>query len=234
MKGCSEFDKAFPFSTCDSYASQYIYTHLCSYVIRTTYCASFSDITPRSTEVLFEVWAPSSSSTATDGGDGLGKAVSNGVVDSTTPGSKNPPVFLGLGIVSVDELLITSSQKHIIPLQGRPFQNDSSVAGGLLTIKVRKSSSITQPFAFSSTVGRTEDVYVQVRPKVPRTLIGTHTPFQFVLTDEEKAEMVGVTKMREVRRTKSPEGNLITTQTTTFKAKKSDGEISEQQPFHAV
>ena len=33
-----------------------------------------------------------------------------------------PETFLGLGIVSISELMAAPTQRHVIPLQGRPFQ----------------------------------------------------------------------------------------------------------------
>ena len=45
--------------------------------------------------------------------------------------------FLGLGIVAVEELLITPSQRHVIPLQGRPFEDGDGAVNGLLTVQVR-------------------------------------------------------------------------------------------------
>ena len=32
--------------------------------------------------------------------------------------------FMGLAIVSVSELLATASQRHVVPLQGRPYEED--------------------------------------------------------------------------------------------------------------
>ncbi len=43
-------------------------------------------------------------------------------------------------------------------------------------------------------------------------------PRQFVLLDHEDSCAQGVTRTREVRRTRSPEGQLITTHSTTFQA----------------
>ena len=31
---------------------------------------------------------------------------------------------MGLAIVSVSELLATASQRHVVPLQGRPYEED--------------------------------------------------------------------------------------------------------------
>lgn len=48
----------------------------------------------------------------------------------------DPERFLGLGIVAVEELMITSSQRHVIPLQGRPFE-ERDIVNTLLTVQVR-------------------------------------------------------------------------------------------------
>ena len=73
-----------------------------------------SDLTSTSSEVLFEVW---------DQGQKIGKS----------------DAFLGLAIgeylssilyvlvmcaVSVSELMVTNSQRHVVPLQGRPYEED--------------------------------------------------------------------------------------------------------------
>lgn len=42
--------------------------------------------------------------------------------------------FLGLGIVGVEELLANPSQRQIIPLQGRPYEEDDIT--GTLTVEV--------------------------------------------------------------------------------------------------
>ena len=59
----------------------------------------FSEISERSCEILFEVW---------DQGQKIGKS----------------DAFMGLAIVSVSELLATASQRHVVPLQGRPYEED--------------------------------------------------------------------------------------------------------------
>ena len=59
----------------------------------------FSEISGRSCEILFEVW---------DQGQKIGKS----------------DAFMGLAIVSVSELLATASQRHVVPLQGRPYEED--------------------------------------------------------------------------------------------------------------
>ena len=56
-----------------------------------------SDLNGKSKEVLFEVWD-----------SGYSKEFSD---------SANGELFLGLGIVSVEELLIIPNQRHVIPLQ---------------------------------------------------------------------------------------------------------------------
>merc|ERR1711962_1585793 len=66
------------------------------------------DITVHSSELLFEVW---------DQGQKIGKS----------------DAFMGLGIVAVSELMVTASQRHVIPLQGRPYEEDQVT--GLLTIE---------------------------------------------------------------------------------------------------
>lgn len=43
--------------------------------------------------------------------------------------------FLGLGIVGVEELLVNPSQRQIIPLQGKPYEEDE--ISGVLTVEVR-------------------------------------------------------------------------------------------------
>jgi len=70
------------------------------------------NLTKHSSEILFEIW------------EEFG----------------NPEKFLGLGIVSISELMSTPSQRHVIPLQGRPYENDQ--VSGLLTIEfIFKDSS---------------------------------------------------------------------------------------------
>ena len=59
----------------------------------------FREITKASAEILFEVW---------DQGQKIGKS----------------DAFMGLAIVSVTELLATASQRHVVPLQGRPYEED--------------------------------------------------------------------------------------------------------------
>lgn len=45
--------------------------------------------------------------------------------------------FLGLGIVGIEELVATPSQRQIIPLQSRPYENDN--VSGSLTVEVSAS-----------------------------------------------------------------------------------------------
>ena len=48
--------------------------------------------------------------------------------------NKNVNSFLGLGIVGMEELLMNPSQRQIIPLQSRPYENDP--VSGTLTVEV--------------------------------------------------------------------------------------------------
>ena len=66
----------------------------------------FSDISQNTTEVLLEVY------------DRINKS----------------DKFLGLGIVGVEELLANPSQRQIIPLQARPYEEDEVT--GTLTVEV--------------------------------------------------------------------------------------------------
>ena len=67
--------------------------------------------------------------------------------------------FLGLGIVSVEELHIASTSRHVIPLQGRPYygteDDDENNINGLLTVEFvlieKKYSRKVKP-----TLGNTE------------------------------------------------------------------------------
>jgi hypothetical protein len=47
---------------------------------------------------------------------------------------ENQDTFLGLGIVGMEELLMNPSQRQIIPLQARPYENDP--ISGTLTLEV--------------------------------------------------------------------------------------------------
>ena len=49
--------------------------------------------------------------------------------------------FLGLGIVGMDELLSHPSQRQIIPLQARPYEDDP--VSGSLTLEVKISSNFS-------------------------------------------------------------------------------------------
>ena len=77
-----------------------------------------SNLTSKTSEILFEVW---------DGGK-----------ESELDEEENN-TFLGLGIVSVEELQIASTSRHVIPLQGRPYFNTDDSNGdnihGLLTVE---------------------------------------------------------------------------------------------------
>lgn len=67
------------------------------------------ELTSQSKEVLFEVWD-----------------------------SSQAEAFLGLGIVAVEELLITPNQRHVVPLQGRPYygkEDEADLVNGLLTVQ---------------------------------------------------------------------------------------------------
>ena len=86
--------------------------------IKTSFCC-FSDITSKSTEILFEVW---------DKGD------------ERKDQQEQKDAFLGLGIVSVEELQIATTSRHVIPLQGRPYFDadddaDENNINGLLTVE---------------------------------------------------------------------------------------------------
>ena len=72
----------------------------------------FSELTNRSKEILFEVWNE----------------------------NEEKELFLGLGIVSTEELQLSQSQRMVIPLQGNPaFKPAGSLEedmfGGLLTLQ---------------------------------------------------------------------------------------------------
>lgn len=55
-----------------------------------------------------------------------------------------PHKFLGLGIVGVEELLISPSQRQVISLQSRPYESDP--VSGSLTVEVNKN--LSSPFCF--------------------------------------------------------------------------------------
>ena len=68
---------------------------------------------------------------------------------------KNRNTFLGLGIVGMEELLMNPSQRQIIPLQSRPYENDS--VSGTLTVEVML-------FDFSlSTVNNFNNIFSMLR-----------------------------------------------------------------------
>lgn len=67
----------------------------------------FSDLSPNTAELLFEIFDKGSGTTST---------------------------FLGLGIVGVEELLFSPSQRQLISLQSRPLQDDQ--VSGILTVEV--------------------------------------------------------------------------------------------------
>lgn len=72
----------------------------------------YSEISNMSKEVLFEVWNQSKEITKSE-------------------------TFLGLGIVSIDELMITQTQRLVVPLQGNPesfSDGNTAIFGGLLTV----------------------------------------------------------------------------------------------------
>lgn len=80
---------------------------------------------------------------------------------------KNRTTFLGLGIVGMEELLMNPSQRQIIPLQSRPYENDP--VSGTLTVEVLQSFSLViehvlvQLFAvpFHRRIGATEKPLVR-------------------------------------------------------------------------
>lgn len=82
-----------------------------------------SNINPRTKEILFEVYSK-----------------------SKNENEKNE--FLGLAIVSVQELLESPSQRQVISLQSRPYQNDR--VSGTLTLEVRTVLYIVHIFALIS------------------------------------------------------------------------------------
>lgn len=67
-----------------------------------------SEINPRTAELLFEIYSRSKSGT--------------------------DDKFLGLGIVGMEELLISPAQRQTISLQSRPYQDDK--ISGTLTVEV--------------------------------------------------------------------------------------------------
>ena len=85
----------------------------------------FRDITKQSSELLFKVWDQGQKVGQSDAFMGLaiGKffSVSFSILLISSP------------LVSVSELMVTASQRHVLPLQGRPYQEDQVT--GLLTIE---------------------------------------------------------------------------------------------------
>lgn len=79
-----------------------------------------SEMSNSSKEVLFEVWNDAKSES-----------------------------FMGLGIVSVDELLITQNQRLVIPLQGNPSGlgklSDQAKFGGMLTVQFLLTEDKSKP-----------------------------------------------------------------------------------------
>lgn len=65
-----------------------------------------SDLSNQSAEILFEVY-------------------DRGVK------ADDPPKFLGLGLVGIDELIVGPSSSQILTLQPRPYEADSSVHGAI-------------------------------------------------------------------------------------------------------
>ena len=71
--------------------------------------------------------------------------------------------FLGLGIVSVEELQIASTSRHVIPLQGRPYfstdENNEDNIHGLLTVEFalieKKYSKTSNPLLGSNELNGT-------------------------------------------------------------------------------
>ena len=74
-----------------------------------------SEITSQSSEVLFEVWDQGQKIGKSDAFLGLAIGEQCFINSSCTY-----PIFS----VSVAELMVTSSQRHVVPLQGRPYEED--------------------------------------------------------------------------------------------------------------
>ena len=85
----------------------------------------FRDITKQSSELLFKVWDQGQKVGQSDAFMGLAIrkffSVSFSILLIFSP------------LVSVSELMVTASQRHVLPLQGRPYQEDQ--VSGLLTIE---------------------------------------------------------------------------------------------------
>ena len=56
--------------------------------------------------------------------------------------------FLGLGIVGVEELVMNPSQRQIIPLQARPYEQDDIT--GTLTVEVILINARSDQFFYST------------------------------------------------------------------------------------
>ena len=74
-----------------------------------------SEITSQSSEVLFEVW---------DQGQKIGKSDAFMGLAIGNNSSSTEVVSIPYFLVSVLELMVTSSQRHVVPLQGRPYEED--------------------------------------------------------------------------------------------------------------
>lgn len=68
-----------------------------------------SELSPASAEILFEVY------------------------DRNPAGIDEPPKFLGLGLVGVDELAVGPASSQILALQPRPYENDD--VQGAITVE---------------------------------------------------------------------------------------------------
>ena len=103
-------------------------------------------------ELLVELWESEEASVAHHGGqeacqaDIGGGAAADCCQSSTgncccSEGNLSPGAvghrFLGLCLVSVQDLMATLSQNHVVSLQGRPFLDDS-VLNWTITLKVSK------------------------------------------------------------------------------------------------
>ena len=66
-----------------------------------------SDLSTQSAEILFEVY------------------------DRQPNASDDPPKFIGLGLVGIDELSVGPASSQILALQPRPYETDSGVQGAI-------------------------------------------------------------------------------------------------------
>jgi len=128
------------------------------------------EITDSSSEVLFEVW---------DQGQKIGKS----------------DAFLGLAIVSVSELMVTNSQRHVVPLQGRPYEEDQVT--GLLTIEfmlkdgstvVDTEHFIPRPFLPTQTLALAGQGKKPSPPIIPDLLTGAASAQKEEKNEKEKVE----------------------------------------------